>query len=202
MDTVADQLERPCKNCKLDKQEQAASPTTQGCKPKRYSFQKHSLSAGKYKVPEMLDELGLSVCAWTDIQDYVRPPPLLSLTLFQILKQRDDIIQAQQQDGVKPFDYDQLPPGDTTQVRREAVSMHLEGRPQWYVSWLVGVPSLEKRAARSFVIDMLASQVQNNWMNMCNRKTTKTKRDIECEECGAQLLCPDCSSNKFKVCPT
>ena len=39
----------------------------------RYSFQKHSLPAGKYKIPEMLDELGISVGTWTDIQDDVRP---------------------------------------------------------------------------------------------------------------------------------
>ena len=80
--------------------------------------------------------------------------------------------------------------------------MHLEGRPQWYVSWFAGVPALEKRAARSFVIDMLASRVQNNWTNVRIRKTTKRKRDMECEGCGAQLLCPDCSSGEFKVRPT
>ena len=74
MDIVVDQLERPPrKGPRLVRQEQSASPTTQGCKPKRYSFQKHSLPAGKYKVPEMLDELGLSVGTWTDIQDDVRP---------------------------------------------------------------------------------------------------------------------------------
>ena len=69
MDNVVDQLNRPVR--KLNKQEQAASPIIQGYKPKRYSFQKHSLSAGKYKVPEMLDELSFSMGTGTDIQDDV-----------------------------------------------------------------------------------------------------------------------------------
>jgi len=72
MDLVVDQLEKPAhKGPRLVGREQDASPTTQGRKPKRYSFQKHSLPAGKYKVPEMLDELRLSVGTWTDIQDDV-----------------------------------------------------------------------------------------------------------------------------------
>ena len=37
------------------------------------------------------------------------------------MKQRNDIIQEQQQDG-EPFDYDQLPPGDAAQVCREALA--------------------------------------------------------------------------------
>ena len=70
------------------------------------------------------------------------------------------------------------------------------------MSWLAGVATLEKRAVRSFVIDMLASRMQNNWMNVRIQKTAKRKHDMKCEGCGAQLLCPDCSSGEFKVRPT
>jgi hypothetical protein len=90
-----------------------------------------------------------------------------------------------------------LNPDDRVVVRIKVVQRYIDDEPTWYQRRKENVKDAELASFRLFMINLLGQRMQTNWTNQAVKANAKRKpieQVSQCDTCGTELVCPNCSS--------
>ena len=100
-----------------------------------------------------------------------------------------------------------LNPDDRVVVRIKVVQRYIDDELAWYQRHKEGVTGAELASFRLSMINLLGQRMQTNWTNQAVKANAKRKpieQVSQCDTCGIELVCPDCSSgvkrSRVEVC--